>query len=623
MSKNIHLLELSNYDNPIVKEDNREEWVEFGEQNDMFEFILDRYNNSTTNNAIINNTSRLIFGRGLGCVDASRKPNEYAAAISLFSKHTVRNLSKDLKVLGQCAVQVIYSKNRKKIARVEHIPVHLLRPEKCDNKGEINGYYFCNDWKDTKKHVPQRIDAFGKSKSDIEILYIKPYSINMKYFALPDWYGGLKYAQLEEEISNYLLTEVTSGFSARAIINMNNGIPDEQSQIAIKNKILNNLTGTDGQKVIVSFNNSSESATSVESLSVNDAPNLYEQLSSECVSKIMLAHNIVSPLMFGIASKNGFGSNSEELESSYILYHNMYVVPMQDLLLDAFNNILAFNDISLPLFFEELQPLTSDGDLAKTDEAEDTLNALNSLSPLVANKVLENMSQDEIRSLVGLRKDDTKLSKQPKRITEEEGEEILSEVEGEPMSEDFEEVDSRAYNEDNSSLDEWIKSNEDKKELSMLEKLASIIKSRPSDPSNLDKSKYKVRYRYSTDSPKSETRDFCSQMMQRTRNGVVYRLEDIDIASRNGVHKELGHKQLAYDLFKFKGGVNCRHYWTEVLYKLKKGKDGKYKEDKALSSSDEVVSIPKSYTPTPTGRQRAKQVEGDRADKGHHPNYGK
>ena len=585
MSKNIHLLELSNYDKPVIKEDNREAWVEFGEDNNMFEFILDRYNNSTTNNAIINNTSRLIFGRGLGCVDASRKPNEYANAISLFSKHTVRNMSKDLKVLGQCAVQVIYSKDRKKIARVEHIPVHLLRPEKCDEKGEINGYYFCNDWTDTKKFVPERIDAFGKSKSDIEIMYIKPYSINMKYFALPDWYGGLKYAQLEEEISNYLLTEVTSGFSARAIINMNNGIPDEQSQQAIKSKILKNLTGTDGQKVIVSFNNSAESATSVESLSVNDAPNLYEQLSKECVSKIMLSHNIVSPLMFGIASANGFGSNSEELESSFILYNNMYILTMQDLLLDAFNDILAYNDVALDLYFKTLKPLEF------TDK--------------------EDRGQEKDNE-----EEDTKLSKQPKRITEEEGEEILSEVAGESMSEDFEEVDSRAYSEDNSSLDEWIKTQEDKKELSILEKLASIIKSRPSDPSNLDKSKYKVRYRYTTDTPKEDSRDFCSQMMQRTRNGVVYRLEDIDIASRNGVHKELGHKQLAYDLFKFKGGVNCRHYWVEVLYKLKKGK-----EDKALSSSSEVASIPKSYTPTPTGRQRAKQVEGDRADKGHHPNY--
>ena len=160
------------------------------------------------------------------------------------------------------------------------------------------------------------------------------------------------------------------------------------------------------------------------------------------------------------------------------------------------------------------------------------------------------------------------------------------------------------------------KSKEEKKELSLMEKLSSFIKSRPSDPSNLDKSKYKVRYRYTTDSPKENSRDFCSKMMQRTRNGVVYRLEDIDIASRAGIHQELGHKGQPYDLFKFKGGVNCRHYWQEVLYKLKEGR-----EDKSLASSNEVSSIPKSYLPTPVGRQRAKQVEGDRADRGHHPNY--
>jgi hypothetical protein len=110
-------------------------------------------------------------------------------------------------------------------------------------------------------------------------------------------------------------------------------------------------------------------------------------------------------------------------------------------------------------------------------------------------------------------------------------------------------------------------------------------------------------------------------MMQRTNNGVVYRLEDIDKASREGVNRELGHKGQAYDLFKFKGGVNCGHYWSERLYKLKKKKDGSYYEDKALSSSAEVESIPKSYMPTPRGRERAAQSEWSRGDKGHHPNY--
>ena len=111
-------------------------------------------------------------------------------------------------------------------------------------------------------------------------------------------------------------------------------------------------------------------------------------------------------------------------------------------------------------------------------------------------------------------------------------------------------------------------------------------------------------------------------MMSRTNSGVVYRLEDIDKASRAGVNKELGHLGQSYDLFKFKGGVNCSHVWSEVLYKLKK-KDGKYVDDKALSSSEEVDSIPKTYAPRPRGNKESKIAPIDMPNNGHHPDYNK
>ena len=109
--------------------------------------------------------------------------------------------------------------------------------------------------------------------------------------------------------------------------------------------------------------------------------------------------------------------------------------------------------------------------------------------------------------------------------------------------------------------------------------------------------------------------------MSRTRNGVVYRLEDIDKASRAGINKSFGHKGQAYDLFKYKGGVSCGHFWQENLYRLKKKTDGSYVEDKALSSSQEVASIPKSYNPKPRGAADAKIAPKDMPNNGHHPNY--
>ena len=357
MSNNIHLLELSTYEAPVITESKRNDWVEYGEDNNYYAHLINMYTNSTTNNAIINNITRLVYGKGLNATDAQVKPNDYAVMMSLFKKQDVRQLVTDLKLLGQCAMQVIYSKDRKKIVNVHHIPVQLLRPEKCNEEGKIEAYYYSDDWSDVKKYPPKRIPAFGCSKDGLEIYMVKPYSVGMKYFALVDYTGGLPYCALEEDISCYLINEVNNGFSGRTVVNFNNGIPSEEQQHLIKNKVLNQLTGTYGEKLIVAFNNNAESKTSVDAMPVNDAPDLYSTLSEECLRKIMLAHNVTSPLLFGIASSNGFSSNSDELKDSFALFNNMVIKPMQELLIDAFDEILAYNGISLNLYFKTLKPL--------------------------------------------------------------------------------------------------------------------------------------------------------------------------------------------------------------------------------------------------------------------------
>ncbi len=95
---NIHVLNLSAYTTPTIQESKRDAWVEFGEDNNYYQYLIDRYTNSTTNNAIINNISRLVYGRGLSALDASKKPNEYAQMMTLFNKDCIRKMVMDRKV---------------------------------------------------------------------------------------------------------------------------------------------------------------------------------------------------------------------------------------------------------------------------------------------------------------------------------------------------------------------------------------------------------------------------------------------------------------------------------------------------------------------------------------------
>ena len=578
----LRIVNLSTYTSPKIKEVSNRDWISYGEDNNYFQYLIDRYNGSPTNNAIINAVSSMIYGKGLDATNSSKKPDQYAQMISLFDNDSVRRLAYDLKLMGQCAIQVIYSKDRTKIAQIEHMPVETLRAEKCNEKGDIEAYYYWKDWdKIRPSDKPLRIPSFGTSKEAIEILYVKPYRSGYYYYSPVDYQGGLQYAELEEEVSNFHLNNILNGMSPSMLINFNNGTPNAEERRLIEQRIYNKFSGSSNAgKFILAFNDNAESAASIEPVQLSDAHNQYQFLSEESTKKIMVAHRVVSPMLLGIKDNSGLGNNADELKTASTLMDNTVIRPFQHLLIDAFDQILAYNGISLKLYFKTLQPL----EFTELDNVED-----------------EETKEEETG---------VKLSED---LTDEEFDIILDELRGETMSNRWEEVDAREHKEDNESEEEWAsKLIESKKE--NLEKKS--IDSKKSGFSYLDKSLYKVRYRYNEKYSSGKSRQFCRIMMGRSNRKVVYRIEDIDKASRAGVNKSFGHKGKSYDLFKYKGGVNCGHYWSEVLYRLK-SKTMK----KSIQNYDEVNSIPKSYAPTPAGHKKAKIAPKDMPNDGHHPNF--
>jgi len=355
----LSIVNLSTYTSPEVKEVRGKDFIEYGEDNMYFQYLIDRYNGSPTNNAIINGVSEMIYGKGLDATNSNRKPNEYAQMMSLFKKDCVRKLCYDLKLMGQCAVQVIYSKDRTKIVQLEHMPIETLRAEKCDEKGEINAYFYFSDWSKYKRgNELKRIPAYGKSKEPLEILYIKPYRAGFKYYSPVDYQGGTQYAELEEEISNYHLNNIMNGLAPSMLINFNNGTPDPEQREMIERRIYDKFSGSSNAgKFILAFNDNPEQAASIEPVQLSDAHQQYQFLSDESSKKIMVSHRVVSPMLFGIKDSTGLGNNADELKTASILFDNLVIKGFQNLLIDAFDKILAYNDIALNLYFRTLQPL--------------------------------------------------------------------------------------------------------------------------------------------------------------------------------------------------------------------------------------------------------------------------
>jgi len=584
---------LSTYTSPEVKEVNGADWIEYGADNNYFQFLIDRYNGSPTNNAAINGISQAIYGKGLNATDSNKKPNEYAQMVSLFRKDVVRRACYDLKLMGQAAIQVIYSKDRSKIVQLEHMPIETLRAEKCDADGNVPAYYYCNDWANIKKSdKPLRIPAFGMSKESIEIYYIKPYKSGFYYYSPVDYQGGLQYCELEEEVSNYHLNNIMNGLSPSMLINFNNGTPNQQERQLIETKIASKFSGTSNAgKFILAFNDNKESQAEITPVQLSDAHNQYQFLSQESTQKIMVAHRIVSPMLLGIKDGSGLGNNAEEIKTASLLMDNTVIRPFQELLIDSFDNILAYNDISLNLYFTTLQPLEFtevDTDLQDKETIEEETGV--------------EMSKDE-----------------PDFLSDELGAEILENLKGETISDEWELVDELEADEDISDED-WatICINEKK---SLFRKFADEIIAKPDGFSYLDSKNYKIRYKYAVGSSKAlkdnnKSRPFCENMMGLSRSGVVYRLEGIDAASRDGVNSNLGHKGRPYDLFKFKGGIYCRHKWVKVLYRLKKSTQPS--ED--LIDYKKTRTIPKTYNKSPRGTKQSEIAPVNMPNQGAYPN---
>ena len=533
-SSKVHVVNFSSYTTPVVKEVQGKDYVEYGDNNDYFGYLIDRYNGSPTNNAILNSLMDMTYGKGLDATDSAKKPSEYAAMKGLFTKSCLQKVVADYVMMGQCSMQVVYSQDHNMIVEVQHIPVETLRAARCNEDGEVEAYYYAKDWEDVKgrRETAIRIPAFGTSKEGLEILYIKPYRAGFYYYSPVDYQGGLPYAELEEEIANYHINNIQNGLAPSMLINFNNGVPSEEERRSIEQQIATKFSGSSNSgKFILAFNDNKDLAATVDPVQLSDAAEQYQFLSQEATQKIMVSHRIVSPMLLGIKDNSGLGNNADELKTASTLLDNLVIRPKQEIIIDGLDQILAYNDISLNLYFKTLQPLEFTEDVVTPMDME-------------------------------TREEETGVKLSSQEPTDEHFDSVFAELEqlGEVINEDeWELVDERPVDYDaEAALSKYA--------------FASTGSAFPNAKSSQDGvtaegKRYKVRYAYAPNDTKTNSREFCKKMVSASK---VYRKEDIERMDGQAVNEGFGPRGAAtYSIWLYKGGARCHHFWMRKTYLAK------------------------------------------------------
>ena len=356
----MRFVEMANYERPEVIETVQDEYISYGTDNNYYGDIIERYLGSPTNSRCINGISDMIYGRGLDAIDRNINIDSYIEMKKLIDEVELRKIVGDRKLLGSGCIKVNYNKAKTKITAIKHHPMETLRAEKT-TEGVIKAYYYHPDWAN-KVHgdKPKRIPTFGNGTDNqtTEIFIIRPYVSGFYYYSPCDYQASLQYSQLEEEVSNYHISNIQNGLQPSLLVNFNNGVPSESIQQKMESKIKQKFAGSsNGGRFILSFNEDKDTAASVEPIHLPDAHAQYQFLADESREKIMLGHGIVSPILLGIKDNTGFGNNAEELRTASILMDNIVIRPFQENIIQGLNKVLAFNKIFLSLYFVTLQPI--------------------------------------------------------------------------------------------------------------------------------------------------------------------------------------------------------------------------------------------------------------------------
>ena len=592
---------------PVIQEVRGRDYIEYGteEWRNLYpQFLIDLYYNSSTHSAIINATAEMIAGEDIICdeeeynLDAFVKLKKFLRhANSKESLHQViKKVAFDFKLQGAYAIHVVWNRERTEIVELFHVPVERVRAGRPNEMGVVDCYYISADWGNTRTNKPYPVPAFNVNDrtSGSQLIYTGAYSPNMDIYHVPDYIAGCNWALVDQRVAEFHLSNIENGFSGSYFISFANGIPTAEERRQIEKSLVEKFTGAKNSgKFILTFSDDKTRTPEITPISVSDADKQYLALQELLVSNICSAHRITSKTLMGIDTSNGFSSNADELVNASNFYQNTVIRPFQLNILNTLQTIFSVNQIDLPLSFVQLKPITVQFD-SKT--------------------IREVMTRDEIRQDLGLpalEEDEEVVDKEDFSSEKTELQNWIEEF-GEDMPEDWELVDEEVVDGEHNDFDfEQILNEEANEKL----ELASAVKSTPNKRSSQDgvnrsfNEFYKVRYVYATDNfltNKSGTsRDFCKDMVSAKK---IYTKEDLVNVDSNVVNSGFGHpttdypKGEPYNIFLYKGGPQCRHFFLRRIYKTS------LRAAKSKISDSQLISYTKARSEGFTAEKNDKLV---------------
>jgi hypothetical protein len=336
---------LSSYQIPLFTKDRRNEYVNYGEDNNYPQYLCDLFNRSAKHNAILTAKQKWTYGKGLkvrkdenldSMIKAQQllsKPNQFESLNDIFKK-----LALDKRLYGGYALQIIWDRGGQKIAKIFHVDFSKVRSSVDNSK-----FFYSNNWADKKEQILE-FNAFNPDRrKGLQLYYCKDYRPTLKTYPLPDYIAAVPYIEVDVEIANYHRANIQNEFFFGGILNFNNGVPTDEEQKDLVRRINRKHQGTNNAgRWIINFSDGADKAPNVIPIQPNDLDKQFDILNKTVQEELFVAHRVTSPMLLGIKTEGQLGGRTEMVDA-YKLFDLNEIKPDQQHFEELFNYFAAIN----------------------------------------------------------------------------------------------------------------------------------------------------------------------------------------------------------------------------------------------------------------------------------------
>lgn len=316
------------------------EYVSFGVNNDIPE-VLDKLSlQSPTHRGILDKKSKLIVGNGCEMPEGPARFKAVFQNINGEDYHFNRVFSEAAYSYEKYGAvpYVVKLDNAGKMIGLRVAKVRSVRAGLPNERFEIPYWVEKRSFKHSHTRLNERAKRIATykagSKSGEFMLYVMNPASDNPFYGLPSYVSAYYYITGDFEFGKHIDNAVKNGFSPSVMLTYVGRQMTEEQKGKTNSRFASMFTGADGLKYMINFVRNKEEMPQVNAIEAKNLDKTIATMSELNDAKILTAHSVTSPTLFGIQVAGKLGGTGAELLTAYYTFRASETLPNRDTILD-------------------------------------------------------------------------------------------------------------------------------------------------------------------------------------------------------------------------------------------------------------------------------------------------